>query len=42
MLPDGDTNVQDSVQAIRYYIAEKSMKNSGEFLDVVTGEQIPF
>lgn len=36
------TKVEDSVQAIRYYIAEKTIKNSGEYLDTMTGEAIPF
>jgi len=36
------TNVEESVQAIRYYIQEKQNKNSGEFLDVMTGQLLPY
>jgi NAD(P)-dependent dehydrogenase (short-subunit alcohol dehydrogenase family) len=32
----------DAVQAMRYYIAEKGTENSGEFLDIMTGEVIPY
>lgn len=36
------TKVEDSVQAIRYYIGEKSVKSSGEFVDVLTGDIVPY
>lgn len=36
------TDVKDSVQAIRYYIATKSLANSGDFLDIMTGNIVPF
>jgi NAD(P)-dependent dehydrogenase (short-subunit alcohol dehydrogenase family) len=36
------TTTPDSVQAIRYYIAEKTIKNTGEFLDCMTGNTIPY
>ena len=35
------TPVNDSVQAIRYYTAEKGLKDSGLFLDIPTGKPIP-
>jgi len=36
------TNVEESVQAIRYYIAEKQLNNSGEYLDIMNGQLIPY
>jgi len=36
------TSPSDSVKALRYYIAEKNLENSGEFIDVCTGELIPY
>ena len=36
------TQTADAVQAIRYYAAEKGISNSGEFFDVITGQQVPF
>lgn len=36
------TSTRDSVQAIRYHIAEKGIKNSGDFFHVMTGEIIPY
>jgi NAD(P)-dependent dehydrogenase (short-subunit alcohol dehydrogenase family) len=36
------TSAFDSVQAIRYYIAEKGISNSGEFFDTITGQPIAF
>jgi len=36
------TKPQDSAQAIRYYIQNKSKANSGEYLDTMTGNQIPY
>jgi NAD(P)-dependent dehydrogenase (short-subunit alcohol dehydrogenase family) len=36
------TAPSDSVQALRYYIAEKGKEHSGEFIDVCTGEIVPY
>jgi NAD(P)-dependent dehydrogenase (short-subunit alcohol dehydrogenase family) len=37
------TVISDTVQAIRYYSAQKTVaKNQGEFLDVTTGQILPF
>ena len=36
------TKTEDSVQAMRYYIATKTVKNSGEYLDVPSGQLIPY
>lgn len=36
------TKTEDSAQAIRYYIAEKGIKNTGEYLDCMSGELIPY
>ena len=36
------TKVEDSVQAIRYYVAEKTIKNSGEYFDTMNGSAIPY
>ena len=36
------TLTTDSVSAIRYYIAEKGLSHSGDFLDTMTGDIIPF
>lgn len=36
------TKVEDSVQAIRHYIAEKTAKDTGSFFDAMTGRIIPF
>ena len=36
------TRPQDSVQAVRYYIAEKTIKDSGAYVDCMTGDSIPF
>jgi len=39
----GATTVSDSVQAIRYYTAQKNIKNNqGEYLDIPTGNLIPY
>ena len=34
------TRTEDSVQALRYYIAQKTLDNSGEFFDAMTGDNI--
>ena len=34
--------VEDSVNAIRFYAQQKTLENSGEYLDVTTGKIIPF
>jgi len=36
------TKISDSVSAIRYYISETKLEDSGNFLDVMTGKIIPF
>ena len=36
------TKTEDSAQAIRYYIATSSIKNSGEFVDAMTGQTVPY
>ena len=36
------TKVKDSVQAIRYYTALKGIKNTGEYFDVMSGDNIPY
>ena len=36
------TLLKESVQAIRYYIGEKNLSNTGEFLDCMTGDLIPY
>ena len=36
------TQTKDSAQAIRYYVAEKGIKDSGLFLDVPSGNAIPY
>jgi len=37
------TTINDSVQAIRYYTAEKNVhKNQGEFIDAMSGQIIPY
>ena len=36
------TRPQDSVQACRYFIAEKSIKDSGAYIDCMTGDALPF
>ena len=36
------TRPQDSVQAVRFYIQQKTIKNTGEFIDCMTGELLPF
>ena len=33
---------ETSIQAIRHYITEKKLENSGEFLDVTTGNILPY
>lgn len=33
---------EDSMQALRYYIAEKTSANSGEFLDIMSGKLISY
>ena len=34
--------IEDSIQALRFYIAEKDIRNSGEFLDVMSGKLIEY
>lgn len=36
------TTVEGSAQAIRYYVGEKDLASSGEYVDAMTGEIIPF
>jgi len=36
------TNTADSVQAIRFYIQEKGIQSTGQFLDTMTGQIIPY
>ena len=36
------TSTPDSVQALRFYIAEKGIANTGEFVDMMTGNAVPF
>lgn len=36
------TKPTDSVAALRYYIATRDIKNSGDFIDCMTGNAIPF
>jgi NAD(P)-dependent dehydrogenase (short-subunit alcohol dehydrogenase family) len=36
------TLLPESVQAIRYYIAEKGIQHSGEYIDTMTGNIIPY
>ena len=35
------TTVSDSAQALRFYVAQKGLKNSGEYFDAMTGDIIP-
>ena len=36
------TSTKDSVQALRFYTAEKGLSNSGEYFDAMTGNVIPY
>ena len=36
------TQTKDCAQAMRYYVAEKGIKDSGLFLDIPSGQPIPF
>ena len=36
------THIEDSVSALRYYIATRSLSHSGDFIDCMTGNIIPF
>ena len=36
------TSISDCVTALRHYVAEKALSNSGDFLDVMTGDVVPF
>ncbi len=36
------TKLEDSIKALRYYIAEKDISNTGTFLDIMTGKTIPY
>ena len=36
------TKPSESVQALRYYIATRDIKHSGDFIDCMTGNIIPF
>ena len=34
--------ISESVQAIRYHIGEKTLLNTGEFFDAISGDTLPF
>ena len=36
------TQIKDSVSALRYYIATRDIKNTGDFIDCMSGNAIPF